>query len=76
MTGDPVELGFGSTSTWEGVATTPRRVMFVQLKTGCHVDQGSSWIGSVEFNRSRGRRGIGSEGCGGRRDTLPGREHG
>jgi hypothetical protein len=30
----------------------PRRVMFVQLKTGHNLDRGPSWIGWVDFNRS------------------------
>ena len=29
-----------------------RRIMFVQQKTGFDIDQGPSWIGWVEFNRS------------------------
>lgn len=29
-----------------------RRIMFVQLKTGYNTDQGPSWIGWVDFNRS------------------------
>ncbi|HEY8621465.1 MAG TPA: hypothetical protein VIM01_15450 [Dermatophilaceae bacterium] len=32
----------------------PRRVMFVHQKTGYNLDQGPSWIGWVEFNRSWG----------------------
>lgn len=29
-----------------------RRVMFIQQKTGFDIDQGPSWIGWVNFNRS------------------------
>jgi len=29
-----------------------RRIMFVQLKTGYNTDQGPSWIGWVDFNRT------------------------
>lgn len=32
----------------------PKRVMYVQLKTGHDVDRGPSWIGWVDFNRSWG----------------------
>lgn len=34
------------------MVAVPRRVMFVQLKTGYNLDRGPSWIGWVEFNRS------------------------
>ncbi|HEX6056541.1 MAG TPA: hypothetical protein VFY98_12080 [Intrasporangium sp.] len=30
----------------------PRRVMFVQLKTGHNTDKGPAWISTVHFNRS------------------------
>jgi len=30
----------------------PRRIMFIQLKTGYNLDRGPSWIGWVDFNRS------------------------
>ncbi|MFF3847190.1 hypothetical protein [Streptomyces sp. NPDC002328] len=30
----------------------PRRIMFVQLKTGYDTDRGPSWIGWVDFSKS------------------------
>ncbi|OIV36837.1 hypothetical protein BIV57_14330 [Mangrovactinospora gilvigrisea] len=30
----------------------PRRIMFVQLKTGYDIDRGPSWIGWVDFSRT------------------------
>ncbi|MGW4447528.1 hypothetical protein [Streptomyces sp. NPDC004682] len=30
----------------------PRRLMFVQLKTGYDIDRGPSWIGWVEFSKT------------------------
>ena len=30
----------------------PKRLMFVQLKTGYDIDRGPSWIAWVDFNRS------------------------
>lgn len=30
----------------------PRRIMFVQLKTGYDIDRGPSWIGWVDFSKT------------------------